>query len=80
MTGPETGRGVEALLARLVDERAEVERLERLLTAARKRRQLLLVKATRAGMSTRELGAVAGLSSPGVSHSVRSWRALDGAS
>jgi hypothetical protein len=69
-----SARATDALLARLDGERQAIESLERQLTAARRRRRLLMVKATRAGLSTRQIGAHAGMSSPGVSQSVRSWQ------
>ena len=60
------GRGVRALLRRLTEESDEWQRRQRLADAAKKRRAVLIAKAVRAGVSSRRIGAIAHLSSPGV--------------
>jgi hypothetical protein len=45
--------------------------MERHLATERRRRDLLLLKGTTAGLSTRALGEVAGISSPAVTYATR---------
>lgn len=62
------------LLNRLRDSSDKIASLERHLAAERRRRDLLLLKGTTAGFSTRELGTVAGISSPAVTYATRRAR------
>lgn len=59
-------RAVDALKRRLAEAADTMALTQRHLDAERKRRDLLCLKLMTAGCSTREIGAVAGLSSPGV--------------
>lgn len=68
--------GVQGIVNRLRDSSGKIAAMERHLAAERKRRDLLLLKGVTAGCSTRELGAVAGISSPAVTYAVRRARAL----
>jgi hypothetical protein len=61
-------RGAQGIISRLTDEREAIERLERQLKWHKRNRRALVLKALRKGMTTRHIGAIAGLSSRGVSH------------
>jgi hypothetical protein len=60
---------------RLRESSAKIAALERHLAAERKRRDLLMLKLSTAGASTRDIGGVAGVSSPGVTLALRRGRA-----
>jgi hypothetical protein len=59
--------GESAMLDRLWDEGHDIARLERALSAARKRRELLVHKAIQRGFTTREIGRIGLLTSAAVS-------------
>lgn len=59
--------GIRGVVRNLVVEVVEVERLTCLLLGARLRRNALVLKLKYAGLGTREIGAIAHLSSPAVS-------------
>lgn len=61
-------------LNRLRESSAKIAQMERHLAAERRRRDLLLLKGTTAGLSTRALGEVAGISSPAVTYAARRAR------
>lgn len=67
--------GERGILTRLTDSAEKITALERHLAAERKRRDLLLLKGTTAGLSTRLLGAKGGMSSPAVTYATRRARA-----
>jgi len=67
----ELSRGQEGMLNRLRDSSAKIESMERHLAAECRRRDLLLLKGTTSGLTTRHLGAVAGMSSPAVTYATR---------
>lgn len=58
--------GEAGVLDRLRDQAGEIEHLERLLRAAKKRRDALMAKAVRFGMTERQIAKVAGVSGPRV--------------
>jgi hypothetical protein len=62
------------LLKRLQEFSDKITSMERHLSAERRRRDLLLLKGTTAGFSTRALGQVAGISSPAVTYGTRRAR------
>lgn len=64
-------RSVQGTLNRLRDSSAKIAQYERHLAAERRRRDLLLLKAATAGVSTRKAGEVAGMSSPAVTYATR---------
>ena len=55
------------MLDRLWDEGQDIARLERALSAARRRREVLIHKAIRRGFTTREIGRIGSLTSAAVS-------------
>lgn len=69
------GRGMNAVANRLLDQSAEIRRQEKHLAAARRRRDLLCLKLATGGASTRTIGGIAGMSSPGVVQALRRARA-----
>jgi len=78
MEGVVLTRGQQGILNRLLDSGKKIAQMERHLAAERRRRDLLLLKATTGGLSTRRLGAIAGMSSPAVTYATRRAReALD---
>ena len=66
---------MRGLLNRLRASSAKIVAQERHLSAERRRRDLLLLEGTVAGLTTRELGGVAGVSSPAVIYATRRARA-----
>lgn len=64
-------RGVEGVKARLAEQREEIDGLERHLRAARRRRETLIRKLGRAGLSERAIAAIAGVSSTTVHNFLR---------
>lgn len=66
---------VQSLYRRLAEEEVERERYQRHAEAARRRRNLLVAKLITAGETTRSVGAVANVSSSGVSQIMarRDW-------
>lgn len=68
-------RGQQGILDRLSDSRKKINRMEQHLAAERKRRDLLLLKGVTAGLASRMLGAVGGVSSPSVTNATRRARA-----
>jgi hypothetical protein len=67
-------RGQQGIANRLRDSSAKIASMERHLAAERRRRDLLLLKGTTSGLSTRVLGAIAGVSSPAVTYAARRAR------
>jgi DNA-directed RNA polymerase specialized sigma subunit len=70
-------RGQEGVLERLRTERDKIAELERELRPAQKRRRLLVVKAVRAGLTTRTIGEAAGITSAAVSQINTRWKAAE---
>lgn len=58
--------GEAGILDRLRDEAGEIEHLERKLRAVKRRRDLLIQKALRAGLTERQTAQAAGISGPRV--------------
>ncbi len=63
--------GVTAARIQLIQHAEEVAYFERRLGESRRVRDLLVVKLIRAGETTRDVGELAGITSPGVSWIVR---------
>lgn len=64
-------RGVESLKARLREEAAEAQLLERHLAAVRRRRDELATKLTHCGLSRRAVAKIAGVSDVALIYSER---------
>jgi hypothetical protein len=67
-------RAIEGFENRLRDSAAKMASLERHLAAERKRRDLLCLKLTTVGRSTRQIARVAGITSPAVTGANRRAR------
>jgi len=59
-------KAVESLKKRLGEQAVEIDRLEKLLSGAKRRRITLILKLVRAGLSERVVGSLARLSGPRV--------------
>ncbi len=63
--------GERGIVNRLRESGEKIASMERHLAAERKRRDLLLLKGVTAGFTTRQLGEIAGISSPAVTYATR---------
>ncbi len=64
-------RGTEGIVNRLRDSSDKIEQMERHLTAERRRRDLLILKLTQSGLTTRQVGMFGRISSPAVTYAIR---------
>lgn len=80
MSGTASAAAIAGTKKNLARQSAEIASYEKHLSAMRRRRDLLCLKLVTAGCSTREIGAVGGISSPAVTYASRRARAALAAS